>query len=261
MALTLIDNHVEAGLSRLLQRNKESYNINSLLSALIEPIQEIENQIYDLYTERSLDTSIGKQLDGIGKIVGLDRDGRDDIDYRSALIIQIQINKAGGEPESIITAIRQLFKTEIITFKEIYPANYEVYIASDTIVENAKALITSISPAGVGNIVLLQGTGAPFCLDDINLVNVDYDVNKNGDNLIVDPSDNGLLQVITQDVVQSCNGLGFAEVFLNEALYSFNGIDQYLTGDTGDNLEVILTTANEDYRLSSDGGIMAEVLN
>ena len=89
------------------------------------------NQNYDLYTERSLDTSIGAQLDGIGRIVGLDRDGLDDVDYRATLIIQIQINKAGGEPESIITAIRQLFKTEIIAFKEIYPANYEVYITSD----------------------------------------------------------------------------------------------------------------------------------
>lgn len=234
MALALIDNHIEAGLNRLLQRNKESYNINNLLEVIIKPIQEIENQIYDLYTERSLDTAFGVQLDGIGKIVGINRNGLDDIDYRSALIIQIQINKAGGEPESIITAIRQLFKTEIIVFQDIYPANYEVYIASDTVVENAKALITSISPAGVGNIVLLQGTNIPFCLDDINLINVDYDINEIEDNLVVDSNDNSLLEVITQDVVQSCNGLGFAEVFILN---------------------------NGDFLLSKKGGIMAEVLN
>lgn len=234
MALTLIDDHVEEGLSRLLQRNKESYNINSLLSSFIKPVQDIEDQNYDLYTERSLDTSIGAQLDGIGRIVGLDRDGLDDVDYRAALIIQIQINKAGGEPESIIAAIRQLFKTEIIAFKEIYPANYEVYITSDTIVENAKALITSISPAAVGNITLLQGTDTPFCLDEINLVDVDYDINEAEDNLIVDSNDNSLLEVTTQDVVQSCNGFGFSEVFIL---------------DNGDSL------------LSEQGGIMAEVLN
>lgn len=261
MSLTLIDNHIEEGLDRLLQRNKDSYNINSLLTSFIKPVQDIENQNYELYTERSLDTSIGAQLDGIGKIVGLDRNGLDDIDYRTALIIQIQINKAGGEPESIIAAIRQLFKTEEIEFKDIYPANYEVYVVSDIIVENAKSLITSISPAGVGNITLVQGTDTPFCLDEVNLVDVDYDINESGDNLIVDSSDSSILEVVTQGVVQSCDGFGLAEVFLNEALYSFNGVDTYLIGDSGDALEIILATANEDYTLSSNGGIMAEVLN
>jgi hypothetical protein len=234
MALRLIDDHVKSGLERLLQRSKERYNINSLLASFIKPIQEIEDQNYDLYTERSLERSIGEQLDGIGKIVGLDRDGRDDADYRSSLIIQIQINKAGGEPESIIAAIRQLFKTEIIVFKENYPANYEVYITSNIIVENAKSLITSITPAGVGNITLLQGTDTPFCLDDINLLDVDYDINGDEDNLIVDSSDNRILEVVTQGVVKTCNGFGFAEVFLL---------------DNGDSV------------LSEQGGIMAEVLN
>lgn len=234
MALTLIDNHVESALARLLQRLKESYNMNSLLTTFINPIQDIENESYALYTERSIYTAVGAQLDGTGRIVGLDRDDLDDIDYRSALFIQIQINKAGGEPESIITAIRQLFKTELIVFKEIYPANYEVYITSNLVVENAKALITSISPAGVGNITLLQGTDTPFCLDEINLINIDYEVNEDEDNLIVDSNDNSILEVITQGVVQTCDGFGFAEVFILE---------------------------NGDPLLSENGGIMAEVLN
>ena len=258
MTIDLIEDHVTRGLDRLLQRYKESPNLNGLLSSLMQPLQEIENQAYKLYTERSIYTAIGFQLDGIGKIVGLEREDRDDEDYRAALIIQIQINKAGGEPESIITAIRQLYKTEEISYADVYPANYEVHFISGVIIENAKALINSISPAGVGNIVLLQTMNTPFCLQEVNLVEFNYTWN-NSDDLYIDTENT--LAAVNEGVVKTCSGFGFVEVYLNEALYSNNGEDIYVVNNDNDALNIVIKEANEDYRLGQNGGIMAEVLN
>ncbi len=57
----------------LIQQYKESPNLNGLIAAFTEELQQIEQENDNLLTKRSLDAAQGVNLDVIGKIVVLDR--------------------------------------------------------------------------------------------------------------------------------------------------------------------------------------------
>lgn len=72
--LTALDaNFVEIGLSRQLMQFRHSPNLNALLELLLTPYADIQHALKKMLTERHIDTAQGKQLDGVGDIVGMPR--------------------------------------------------------------------------------------------------------------------------------------------------------------------------------------------
>lgn len=87
------------------QQFKNKPNIEVLLKALARQLQEVYQFFADLRDKRSLQTAVGKQLDGIGDIVVLSRDEADKLAglaerslamndelYRDYLLYKIHIN-------------------------------------------------------------------------------------------------------------------------------------------------------------------------
>ena len=102
---TPIPDHVQQALDRLAQQYANATNLQNLLTALINPIQVIENSLTDMNNLRYLPNAMGAQLDVIGIIVGLTRIvGQDDASYLNALYGQIVINISSGSPEDMIKA-------------------------------------------------------------------------------------------------------------------------------------------------------------
>lgn len=64
---------VEHGLNRLAFQFKESDKLKDLISVQLDGFQNLDNTFNDLLDNRLLDNAIGKQLDGIGEILGLPR--------------------------------------------------------------------------------------------------------------------------------------------------------------------------------------------
>ena len=56
---------------------------------------------YSLIVERYVDTAIGAQLDGIGRVVGEVRAGKDDTDYRIAIKGRITRNRSNSRTEDL----------------------------------------------------------------------------------------------------------------------------------------------------------------
>lgn len=84
----------------------------SLLASYTAQIQAIEDMLFDLYTQRALTTAVGAQLDGIGRLVQLGRDGRDDDTYRAALGVEILIlNTSGTAPQLVPIIEGTVFNT------------------------------------------------------------------------------------------------------------------------------------------------------
>lgn len=77
--------------------------ITRLLTSLLTPVQEIEDALQQLYTERAIDTAVGVQLDLIGKLVGQPRDGMEDEEFRRYCRARISAHQSTGSPEEIIT--------------------------------------------------------------------------------------------------------------------------------------------------------------
>lgn len=98
---TLFTTHVSQGLKRLLVQFQGQPNFEGQLTSFLNQVQEIEDMLYSLIVERYLDDAIGEQLDGIGRVVGELRLGKDDTDYRTALQGRIRSNRADSRVEDI----------------------------------------------------------------------------------------------------------------------------------------------------------------
>lgn len=123
-------NHAEAAILRLVGQYANDENLKNLLRALIGPIQEIENALETMNTQRLLDNATGANLDLLGTIIGIARPaGASDEDYRQLLYAQIKINTSEGQPEQVIQTFQLLTNANLVLLSENFPA--EVTLSSD----------------------------------------------------------------------------------------------------------------------------------
>ncbi len=95
-------NHTEEALANLVEQFKGRAILTEFLTVFVDQIQELEDVYFQIFENRTIDTAVGEQLDGLGEIIGEDREGRDDDEYRLALRVRILLNKCSGSPEQII---------------------------------------------------------------------------------------------------------------------------------------------------------------
>lgn len=123
MTIEKKDNHVEEALANLLSQFKNKETFAKVLTSYIAQVQDLEDAAFEVYFGRMIDNAVGVQLDGIGTIVGEERNGKDDDAYRTALRVRILINLSEGTPEDII-AILATLTGGTIKIREYYPAAY-----------------------------------------------------------------------------------------------------------------------------------------
>jgi hypothetical protein len=268
MTFQKIDNHILEAQGRLVEQYKESNNFKTIIKAIVKPLQILEDEGYKVYSERWIDDAYGKQLDGLGSIVGELRLGRSDVIYREAIITRIGINISGGEPESIINTVRQLFNPNVIDYVDLYPANYQLYIQSDIFIREIRTIIDSLSPAGIGNVILIHGGGSnPFVFSEISTTEIGFDVQSgsfNGEEISeLEIAFNELntynLDVVIETVLEDFTGEGFAEVILNISNLELDDGSNLMLDD-GSILEIKLHNSNEDFSISQYGGELVEVI-
>src|SRR5690606_8382139 len=133
--------------------NGELNNLQKLVKIFVQQLQELDDVNQQLLLERSLDTSVGTQLNGLGEILGLERyDGEDDSDYRERLKFQSFINSADGTPEVAINVLKVITDASKVWYNEYYPAAYQMATNGQALPNPAEQLIDliqSVSPAGV----------------------------------------------------------------------------------------------------------------
>jgi hypothetical protein len=131
--------HVTDGLKRLLWQFRDQPNIRAIVQSYLEEIQELEDVLYSLIVERYVQTAVGVQLDGIGRVVGEPRQNRTDTDYRVAVIGRIARNKAHSRIEDILALFLLLLPTH--TFELIEG------ITAEFILRIVEALVPTTHPS------------------------------------------------------------------------------------------------------------------
>lgn len=144
--------HGQDAVNRLVTQYKGKPKIEGFTRALANPAQDLEDTFLDLLTLRSLDTAVGKQLDGLGEIVGESRKGKNDEDYRIAIKAKIGQNISKATPEDVISVFILLVKANTAYFMEYFPA--EAAIFADVNIENLDnydilKFMQKVMPAGV----------------------------------------------------------------------------------------------------------------
>lgn len=144
--------HEGDALARLTSQFQEKVNITALIHGLVGAIQTVEGQLNSLYSERWVDTAVGDQLDIIGFIVGELRAGRNDVDYRNAIIARIAINTSFGTPENMIAIFSLLTGSDNVQILEYYPGVVELFCDVDFSAQNVAQfydIMDIVAPAGV----------------------------------------------------------------------------------------------------------------
>lgn len=148
-----ITTHIEDAKDRLIEQYKEKININSLVGIFGSGIQNIEDELEKFPNARSIHDAVGAQLDLIGSIVGLDRKvGQNDDSYRADLFVQISINTAQGDPESLILLMENLANTELVKYKNLGNCNISFYIDVDIPSEEINTLYERIEKAALAGV-------------------------------------------------------------------------------------------------------------
>lgn len=115
--------HVDKALSRLLTQFKDKPRIRDLVTAFVDQIQDIEDALWDLLVDRTIDNAVGAMLDILGRIVGArPRAGDGDDDYRLIVRVQIAVNRSNGSPEALLNIARLLWGTGNFSLIEYFPA-------------------------------------------------------------------------------------------------------------------------------------------
>jgi hypothetical protein len=170
MTITINDNYVSDGLNRLLYQFQGKPRLEALVTAILEQVQDCEDVVEQLLSDRQIDTATGATLDVIGKIVGQDRQGRDDPTYRIWIRARIIINRATGVTEDFYAILAAICSNPTVgDFRVIdeYLAGFRIFsgAATDVPVATMLAIINLIRGAGISMNLVYTGADPVFKLD------------------------------------------------------------------------------------------------
>ena len=261
--LELVKNHALIAQNHLLQQYKERPRLNSLVLALTQGLQETENKLYELYRNYSIVEAVGHYLDRIGAIACEARNYRQDDEYRLAILARIMINNGGGTPEDIISALRFTFNPKRLSYTELYPACFSVFMQASNINASCKGLINSIKPIGITEFVIVFiNEDNPFIFAECKGESISFkpkptiDDNDSNTEVMIDIDDLQNFEVSADTISFPKGYIGFAEIIVTKTNLNLGGDDIYLV-EEDDPLEMLLTY--EDFKITG-GSKLAEVI-
>lgn len=190
MLATRITTHVADALARMMQEYKvipTQYNLplvsaggdtvevsamGALVAVQADQIQLLENAIFALDARRQFFNgttfpSVGAQLDGIGEIVGIGRNGLTDAEYLIFLLGTIAENNSDTTIPTMMTIASLLFQTTELRAYEMFPAEFDFQIPVSSPLQSflyplvASILHNSLG-AGISLGFISLYTGNPF---------------------------------------------------------------------------------------------------
>ena len=161
-----IDDHIDRSIKRLhenfkglekkypssLDPSKMLSGWEALLTALVEPAQYFENLCFEILNNLDLNLAEGVFLDRLGELLGVDRLGRDDDEYRKAILLEIAKLSSEGRHRDITSLLKSTGLT-IESYIEPAPATFKLGlgVVPDKDIVNVKELVQVAKAAGVGS--------------------------------------------------------------------------------------------------------------
>jgi hypothetical protein len=88
-------------------------NFETWVEGYVDELQDVDTAATDLLVLTTIDGASGVQLDGLGQIVGIARQGLEDDPYRSLIRAYIKVNISGGTIEDMNEIVRLATNTSV----------------------------------------------------------------------------------------------------------------------------------------------------
>lgn len=135
-------------LGLLLPQFRNSSNIKGLIKSYVSPCKDILDTTNSMMEAFNINIAEGEQLDYLGILLNVTRDGREDDSYRDAIKARIVVNNATGSGANLIKMLKLVLGDIPFTIAESFPASVQViiYEAQSVVDEN---LVNDLVPVGV----------------------------------------------------------------------------------------------------------------
>lgn len=158
MLATEITDHVAQALNRLLEQYRRP-RMQSLIRAIVQHVQKLENALYSLNAGRQIyqGNAYGAQLDGVGEIVGVKRNGLEDPEYLVVILGTIAENYSDTTAPVMLNIVQTVFEATKVFIKDpnstlgtSQPAQVAFGVGSPEFPESLYTIIEQIVKSSVG---------------------------------------------------------------------------------------------------------------
>ncbi|BAV80952.1 hypothetical protein [Vibrio phage RYC] len=196
----LVD-QVEIAQDRPTSELRYKQNFQDFIEIYVEKAQEVEVALIELCAQKSIDTAQGEWLDLIGKIVGIDRQGLIDEEYRSRINLKISINSSDGTNGSMKQIFDTLTSPEFSRVNDGYNSYGQVMIRApkNTIGKETFDILEQIRPVATKLNLIVDFSGISIApaweITSRSLENFEVNDGSVVDDLDVNLTENGPLDV------------------------------------------------------------------
>lgn len=173
--------YTDDSIEKLLWQYRDSSNLQGLLQSLTDQLLLVQDDAFEIVENFSVEDAEGYLLDLVGKLVGENRNGRDDDEFRGGIILKTLLNTSNGTPNRILESLALATNATRVRLWEHYPLGITYYTNGDRQIPNLSEAIKSISPVTVSTVIIFvdpeNDSFTPAEIDVQDAILIDHEQN------------------------------------------------------------------------------------
>ncbi len=154
MTLTKKTTHIADAQKNLISMFRRRTDLDKFIGAIVQEIVDLEAAAFDVLNKTlTVGGTTGANQDVMGRLVGVEREGRTDAVYDLRIAAQILLNISSGTIEQLLAiVIAMIGATPTVEVTEAFPASFDITVDDAPIPANGEevgSLVVLAKPAGV----------------------------------------------------------------------------------------------------------------